>query len=105
MHQFVVIAEHTPELCPTANSKIRDMMRQQAKEIPAVAAKLGVKIVTLNVLGPDHKFVAVVEAGDIEAVRSFIMESRLVQWNTTHVHASWTMEEALERAEKLPAMF
>jgi len=103
--QFVIIADHSPESCPTSNSKIRELLAQSAREMPGLAARLDLKIVTINVLGPDHRIVAVVEADEIERVRSFAMESRLVQWNTVHVHASWTIEEALANASRLPALF
>jgi hypothetical protein len=103
--QFVVLATHSPDMCPSSNSKIRELMKQGSKEIPNLAGKLGVKIVTLNVFGPDHQVMAVVEADDIEKVRDFVMESRLSQWNTVNVHATYTMEEALAKAEKLPALF
>jgi uncharacterized protein with GYD domain len=102
--QFVVVAEHSPESCPTSNKQIRDLMREGAKEIPDLAKKLGVEIITLRVLGPDHQVIAVVEAADIEAVRDLLMQSRLVQWNTTTVRATWSMEEALTRAEALPPL-
>jgi hypothetical protein len=103
--QYVVLATHTPDLCPTSNAKIRELMKQGSKEIPSLAGKLGVKIVTLNVFGPDHQVIAVVEADDIERVRDFVMESRLIQWNTVNVHATYTMEEALAKADKLPTLF
>ncbi len=103
--QFVIIAEHAPQLCPTANAKTREMMKQGSKEIPAVAKKLGVEILTIRVFGGDHIVLAIVEAKDIEKVRNFIMESRLIQWNTIKIHATWSMEEALEKAEKLPPLF
>ncbi len=103
--QFVIIAEHAPQFCPTANAKIREMMKQGSKEIPAVAQKLGVEILTLRVFGGDHIVLAVVESGDIEKVREFIMESRLIQWNTVKIHGTWSMEEALEKANNLPPIF
>ncbi len=103
--QFVVIAQHSPEMCPTSNGKIREMMKLGAKEIPGLAQKLGIQIVSLNVYGPDHQVLAIVESPDIEKVRDFVMESRLVQWNTTTIHATWTLEEALAKADKLPAIF
>ncbi len=103
--QFVIIARHAPELCPTSNKKIRELMKQGAKEIPNVAKKLGVKIITLNVYGPDHEVLVVVEADGIEPVREFVMQSRLVQWNTTAIHATWSLEEALAKAEALPTIF
>lgn len=103
--QFVIIADHSPDMCPTANSKIRELLRQGAQAMPGVAAKLGVKVVTINVLGPEHRMVAIVEADDIDAVRNFVMDSRMVQWNTTHVHPSWTVEETLAKVDTLPALF
>ncbi len=103
--QFVVIAEHPPDLCPTGNAKTRQMLKQGAKELPDLAKRLGVKIITTNVYGPDHVVLMVVEAGDIEAVRNLIMQSRLVQWNTTKIHATWSLEEAITKADALPTMF
>lgn len=103
--QFVIIARHAPELCPTSNAKIRQIMKQGAKEIPDVAKRLGVKIITVNVYGPDHEILAVVEANGIEPVREFLMQSRLIQWNTTAIHATWSLEEALEKADALPTIF
>ncbi|MGB8966538.1 MAG: hypothetical protein WCB99_12930 [Candidatus Cybelea sp.] len=103
--QFVIMAVHSPEMCPTSNSKIREMMRAGAKEIPNLAGKLGLKIITINVFGPDHKILAVVEADGIDAVRDFVWESRLMQWNTVNINATYSMEEALAKADQLPAMF
>jgi len=103
--QFVMIAQHSPELCPTSNAKIRQIMRQGAKALPDVARKLGVQIVTLNVFGPDHIVLAVVEAKEIEAVRDFTFQSGLIQWNTIRVHPTYTLEEALAKADTLPTIF
>jgi len=103
--QFVIIAEHAPELCPTANAKTRALLQEGAKALPELAEKLGVGIVTMNVFGPDHVIVGVVEAADIEAVREFVWQSRLIQWNTTKIHATWSFEEALARLETLPTIF
>ena len=103
--QFVIVAEHPPELCPSGNAKTRQMMNQGAKELPDLAKKLGVKIITMNVYGPDHVILAVVEATDIEAVRSFILQSRLIQWNTTKIHATWSLEEALAKVNTLHTIF
>jgi hypothetical protein len=103
--QFVVVAQHPPELCPTSNRKVRELMSQGAQELPALAKKLDIDIVALNVLGPDHEVIGVFEAADINAVREFLVESRFIQWNTTTVRASWTMEDALRRADALPALF
>ena len=48
---------------------------------------------------------AVVESDAIENVRNFVTQSRLIQWNTTKIHATWSLEEALAKAEKIPTIF
>jgi predicted RecB family endonuclease len=105
MATFAVIAEHPPELCPTSNANTRRMMREDAPQIPQLAERLGVEIVTLRVFGPDHILLVVVEADDIEAVRDFIFQTGLIQWNTTRIHATYSMEEALARADDMEAIF
>jgi hypothetical protein len=105
MPQFAVIAEHPPELCPTSNAQTREMMRQGAPQVPQVAQQLGVDIITLRVFGPDHIVLAVVEADDIEAVREFMFQTRLIQWNTTKIHATYSLEEALAKADGLETIF
>ena len=101
MATFAVIAEHPPELCPTSNARTRQMMKEGAPQIPQLAEQLGVDIVTLRVFGPDHIVLAVVEANDIEAVRDFIFRTGLIQWNRTRIHATYSMEEALARADDM----
>jgi hypothetical protein len=34
-----------------------------------------------------------------------VMQSRLAQWNTTRIHATWSMEEAMSKADELPTVF
>ena len=103
--QYVITAEHPPQLCPSSNGKIREILKQGAQHIPEVAQKHGVQIITLNVFGPDHVIMSVVEAGNIEAVRSFVTEAGLYQWNTVKINATWSMEEALEKIDGLTPIF
>ena len=105
MTTFAVIAEHPPELCPTSNAKTRQMLNAGASQIPQLAEQLGVDIVTLRVFGPDHVILAVVEADDIESVREFILQSRLIQWNTTKIHATYSIDEAIAKSNDLEALF
>jgi hypothetical protein len=105
MATFAVIAEHPPELCPTSNGQIREMLKEGAGQIPQLAEQLGVNIVTLRVFGPDHIILAVVEADEIESVREFILQSRLIQWNTTKIYATYSIEETLVKVDELEAIF
>ena len=105
MATFAVIAEHPPDLCPASNAQTRQMLKEGAAQLPQLAEQLGVDIVTLRIFGPDHVILAVVDAEDIESVREFILQSRLIQWNTTSVHPTYSVEEALAAADSLEAIF
>ena len=103
--QYVVTAEHPPQLCPTANAKIREIVTQGMPQLPALAEKHGLKIITINIYGPDHQMLFVLESASIEAVRAFVREGGLYQWNTVHVNATWTPEEALASLEGMDPIF
>jgi len=105
MTTFAVIAEHPPDLCPSSNAQTRKMLNEGAAQIPQLAERLGVDIVTLRVFGPDHVILAVVEADDIEPVREFVLQSRLIQWNTTKINATYSIEEALAKSDELEAIY
>jgi hypothetical protein len=105
MATFAIIAEHPPELCPTSNAQTRQILKEGAGQIPQLAEQLGVDIGTLRVFGPDHIILAVVEADDIDPVRNFALQSRLMQWNTVKIHATYSLEEALELIDTVEAIF
>ena len=105
MATFAVISEHPPELCPTSNAQTRQMMKEGAGQIPQLTQYLGVNIVTLRVFGPDHIILAVVEADDIDSVRNFVFQSRLMQWNTVNIYATYSMEEALGLIDQAEPIF
>jgi hypothetical protein len=102
---FAVIAEHPPDLCPTSNSRTRQILKDGAGQIPHLAEQLGVKIVTLRVFGPDHILLLVVEADDIDSVRDFALHSRLMQWNTVKIHATYSIEEAVTAVDGVETIF
>jgi hypothetical protein len=105
MATFAIIAEHPPELCPTSNAQTRQMFKEGAGQIPQLAEQLGINIVTLRIFGPDHMVLAVVEADDIDSVRNFALQSRLMQWNTVKIHATYSMEEALPLIDSVEPIF
>jgi hypothetical protein len=105
MSQFALIAEHPPDLCPTSNAQTRQILKQGAGQIPLLAEQLDVKIVSLRVFGPDQVILAVVESEDIGSVRDFALQSRLMQWNTVKIHATYSMEEALALVDEVDVIF
>jgi hypothetical protein len=105
MATFALIAEHPPDLCPTSNAQTRQIMKEGAGQIPQLAEQLGLSIVTLRIFGPDHIILAVLEADNIDSVRDFAFQSRLMQWNTVRIHATYSMEEALGLIEDVETIF
>jgi hypothetical protein len=102
---FAITAEHPPHLCPTSNAQTRQILKEGAAQIPQLAERLAVNIVTLRIFGPDHIILAVVEANDIDAVRDFALQSRLMQWNTVKINATYSIEEALALLEEVETIF
>jgi hypothetical protein len=105
MATFAVIAEHPPDLCPTSNAQTRQILKEGASQIPQLAEQLGVDIGTLRIFGPDHIILAVVQADDIDSVRNFALQSRLMQWNTVKIHATYSIEEAVGMVDEVEAIF
>jgi hypothetical protein len=105
MSTFAVIAEHPPNLCPTSNTRTRQMLKEGASQIPQLAEQLGVVIGTLRIFGPDHVILAVVEADDIDSVRGFALQSGLMQWNTVKIHATYSIEDAVAMVDEVEAIF
>ena len=81
------------------------MLKEGATQIPKLTEQLGLSIVTLRIFGPDHVILSVVEADDIDSVRDFALKSRLMQWNTVKIHATYSMEEALPLIDELEPIF
>jgi hypothetical protein len=105
MATFALVAEHPPELCPTSNAQTRQLLKEGAGQIPRLAEHLGVEIRALRIFGPEHIILAVVDSDDIEAVRSFALQSRLMQWNTVKINATYSIEEAVAMVDQVEALF
>jgi uncharacterized protein with GYD domain len=103
--QYLVTGQHPPDLCPAANEKIRTLATEGAKEMPALAEKLGVKILATYVPMTNHMVVAAVEADDADKVREFAFQGRLSQWNTVEIYQTSTLEEALARVQEMPMIY
>ena len=103
--QYLVIGQHPPNLCPASNETIRKLAAEGGKEMPALAEKLGVKVLATYVPMTNHMVVVAVEADDADKVREFAFQGRLSQWNTVEIYQTSTLEEALTRVQELPTVF
>jgi uncharacterized protein with GYD domain len=103
MSQYVVRLVHTPDQCPSSNSKIRDRMIKGSAEIPRLAEKLGIRFVAGPlVLAAEHEGIAVVETDRPEAIHEFILQSGLMQWNSVRVTPAQTLQDAMKDLERVP---
>lgn len=103
--QFLVVGQHPPNLCPSANESIRRLAAEGGKEMPALAEQLGVKITATYVPMTNHMVFVAVEADSVEAVRELTFQGRISQWNTVEIYPVSTLEQALERASELPTIY
>jgi hypothetical protein len=95
MH-YVVLGTHSAEVCPTSNAKSKAMILEVGPQIPKLAEKHGVNIVSGPWVNREHLTVIAVETESAESLDSFILESRLHQWNTIHIIPSHDMAEGMK---------
>ena len=104
MH-FVLLAEHTAEVCPTGNAKTREVMQEIGPQVAAIAERAGVRIVSGPFVNREHLTVAIVEADTADAIDRFVVDTRLHQWNSVRVLPSLPIEEAMGQLQSQPPMF
>ena len=104
MH-FVVLAEHSPEVCPTSNAKSQALLLEMAPQIPKIAEKNGVRIVAGPYVNREHLTVIVTETERAESLDDFVVEARLHQWNQVRVLPSRTMEEGMKDVAETTPLF
>lgn len=89
---FVVIAEHPPNLCPHSNAAARKQL-ERLPEFYEIAKKLNVEMIFAGIPVPEHKTFMVMKAPSFEAVRTLMVESGLVQTNTIYIRQTESFEE------------
>jgi uncharacterized protein with GYD domain len=105
MPQYLIVGQHPPDLCPSSNEKIRALAAEGGQAMPALAEKLGVKLLATYVPMTNHQVFVAVEADDANSVREFAFQGRLGQWNTVEILQTSTLEEALTRVQELPTIY
>jgi uncharacterized protein with GYD domain len=103
--QFLIVGQHPPDLCPSANETIRKLSQEGAGQIPELAEKLGVTLSATYVPMNNHMVFAALEADDMTTAREFAFQSRLGQWNTIEIYQVATLEEALTKVNELPTIY
>ena len=105
MEQFALIMTHPPDQCPTANGTIRKQFLNTGPELPKLGKKLGVEFLAGPLISTEHKSVSIVKAQNVNAVRDFVIESGMIQWNSVEILHGVSMEQAVEEINKLKPIY
>jgi hypothetical protein len=107
MPQYVILADHTPDICPSANARSRARALEGTGELlPKLAAEAGItfQVGPLH-LDPGHRTVSVVDAPSIEAVTKLVYDTGLSQWNTVEVCPTTPIAELMADVDRFPIVF
>jgi len=104
MH-YVIIGEHSAEVCPTSNATTRALLLEIAPQIPKIAEKHAVTIISGPFVNREHSSVIIVEADRAENLDAFLVESRLPQWNRMRVIPSLPLEETMKDVAERVSLF
>ena len=100
--EYVALLRHSPEVCPTSNSKVREQVQTLPPKLEQVGHKHQVSLKSSHILGPTHLMVLVCDAPSVEAVREFLDETGLTQWNNTELYPSLSIQEAMQALPSFP---
>ncbi|HZU73758.1 MAG TPA: hypothetical protein VE990_13390 [Acidimicrobiales bacterium] len=95
MH-YVVLGEHSAEVCPTSNATTKALLLDMAPQIPKIAEQNNVKIVAGPFVNREHLTVVVVEAERGEDLDAFLVQTRLHQWNRLRVLPSQRLQDGMQ---------
>lgn len=104
MH-YVVLASHSAEVCPTSNAKTKALLLEIAPQIPSIADKHGVSLTAGPFANREHMVVVIVETDRAEALDTFLVESRLPQWNQVRILPSIPLAEGMREIEEGTSLF
>jgi hypothetical protein len=89
---FVIVMEHSPDLCPHSNAVARKQF-ERIPEFNETAKQMGIEMVFGGIPVPEHKAFIVLKAASFETVRKLMVESGLVQTNTIKIYRTESFEE------------
>ena len=108
MPKYVMLADHTPDICPSANARTRARAMEGLGEqnLPKVMTEFGSSFALEPMhLDPSHRTIAIVEAANVESVVQFVNATGLSQWNTVEVCPTTPIAEMMAMMEESPIVF
>jgi hypothetical protein len=108
MPKYVVLADHTPDICPSSNARTRARAVEGLgpESLPKLMADLELTFAVEPMhLDPSHRTIAIVEGPNVETVVRFVNESGLSQWNTVEVCPTTPISEMMATMNESPIIF
>jgi len=104
--QYVIIADHTPDICPSSNAKVRKHALESMGRMGKLAEEAGVRFEVGPLhLDPGHRSIAVLDAPSIEAVAKLVYDTGLSQWNTVEAYPVTPIAELMANVGDFPIVF
>ncbi len=107
MPQYVILADHSPDICPSSNSRSRSRaMQGMGQDLPRLATEAGITFLSGPLhLDPGHRSVSVVDAPSVEAVVELVYACGLSQWNTVEVCPTTPIADMMADLDAFPIVF
>ena len=105
MPKYVVISNHPPMTCPSANATLRKRGEKLGEDVPKLLQKHGVKAEVIYHLDPGHKVLWIFDAPSAEVVRDMLYEGGFEQWNDFDFHMASTLEWVTKKVTELPTVW
>ena len=105
MPKYVVISNHPPMSCPSADKTLRELGNNLGTDMPKLLEKHKIKPEAIYHLDPGHKIVWILEAPSAEAVRDFYYDGGLTRWNDFEFYMASSLEEVTSWVQRLPTIW
>ncbi len=101
MPKYVVISNHPPESCPSANKTLKAKGKTLEKDLAVYFTKYKITPDAMYHLDPGHKVLWLLNAPNSEAIRDMIYASGLSQWNDFEFYMTSSMDEIANIVDRL----
>jgi hypothetical protein len=105
MPRYGILASHEPNSCPGANQQVREFAEAILVRMDEISKKHGVEMGELLHLDPSHMTFGTATAPSIEAVRDFVLEACLDQWNNVQVYPVTPVQELMQVMAERPRLY
>jgi hypothetical protein len=97
---YGIIASHESDTCPSASKAARDASKKLLEQMPNLFQKYKMKMLSGDHFDPEHLSIIRVEADNVEAVRDFVNEAGLVQWNNVRIYPLTPIDKLIQNIDK-----